>query len=239
MNSSKKLKLLFGASYLLLLTSFLYYFFSNFNISEFLDYKFIQSYRENLIVYKNQNIFFIIVIFLVFCLFWVSMLGFGSPIALAGGFIFGKWLGTVIVVFGLTFGSLCLYLIGKFFFYNLINKKFAKKFKHLQNIFHKRQLIAMIVFRFVGLVPFFIANLLPIIFNIKLRNYFLGTFIGILPSIFILVSVGSGISNAIFYFDEIPRLSTLILLPEIYLPMIGFFGILLISIFLKKFFPKK
>jgi len=239
MNSSKILKLLLGASYLLLLTSFLYFFFSNFNVSEFLDYKFIQSYRENLIVYKNQNIFFIIVIFLVFCLFWVSMLGFGSPIALVGGFIFGKWLGTVIVVFGLTLGSLCLYLIGKFFFYNLINKKFAKKFKHLQNIFHKRQLIAMIVFRFVGLVPFFIANLLPIIFNIKLRNYYLGTFIGILPSIFILVSVGSGISNAIFYFDEVPRLSTLILLPEIYLPMIGFFGILLISIFLKNFFPKK
>ena len=94
----------------------------------------------------------------------------------------------------------------------------------------------MIIFRFVGFVPFFIANLLPVIFNIKVKNYYLGTFIGILPSIFILSSLGSGLSDAIYQFETFPSLTSLIALPEIYLPIIGFFSIIVASIFLKKIF---
>ena len=96
----------------------------------------------------------------------------------------------------------------------------------------------MIIFRFVGLVPFFIANLLPVIFNIKVKNYYLGTFIGILPSIFILSSLGSGLSDAIYQFETFPSFTSLIALPEIYLPIIGFFSIIVASIFLKKIFQK-
>ena len=97
----------------------------------------------------------------------------------------------------------------------------------------------MIIFRFVGLVPFFIANLLPVIFNISIKNYYLGTLIGIFPSVFIMVSLGSGLSNVINANETMPSFLSLIMLPEIYFPIIGFLIIVVLSVFLKKFLNKK
>jgi uncharacterized membrane protein YdjX (TVP38/TMEM64 family) len=100
-------------------------------------------------------------------------------------------------------------------------------------MFEKKQLLVMIIFRFVGFVPFFLANLLPVIFNINVKNYLLGTIIGIMPAIFIMVSLGSGISEAIYNFEKFPSLLSLISLPEIYIPVVGFFIFLILSILLK------
>jgi uncharacterized membrane protein YdjX (TVP38/TMEM64 family) len=105
-------------------------------------------------------------------------------------------------------------------------------------MFKTNQLSVMIIFRFVGFVPFFLANLLPVIFNIRLKNYFFGTFFGILQSIFILVSLGAGLSKAIYHFDTFPSFFDLISLPEIYFPILGFFVLLIITFVYKKFFFK-
>jgi uncharacterized membrane protein YdjX (TVP38/TMEM64 family) len=161
------------------------------------------------------------------------LLGFGSPVALIGGFIFGKWIGTIVVTISLSIGALCLYIFAKFFLYDFLKEKLFFKFKNLNLIFQKNQLLVMIIFRFVGIVPFFLANLLPVIFNINTKNYLLGTIIGIMPAIFIVVSLGSGFNEAIYSFEEFPSLLSLIFLPEIYLPIIGFFIIIILSIFLK------
>ena len=91
----------------------------------------------------------------------------------------------------------------------------------------------MILFRFVGIVPFFLANLLPVIFNINAKNYLLGTIIGIMPAIFVMVSLGSGINEEIYSFEEFPSLLSLIFLPEIYFPILGFFILVILSIILK------
>ena len=74
----------------------------------------------------------------------------------------------------------------------------------------------------------------PVIFNINAKNYFIGTFLGILPSVFILSSFASGLSEALFKFEKFPSLISLLVLPEIYFPIIGFIIILLISLILKK-----
>jgi len=239
MHQEKKIKLLLGLFYVSILISFIFILFSNFNLEELSTYQFIQKNKDQLNLLKQNKLIFLILIFFIFTIFWVSLLGFGSPIALLGGFIFGKWIGSLLVVFSLTMGSLCLYLIGKYFFYEFLNKKLHNKFNYLEKIFSKNELLIMIIFRFVGLVPFFIANLLPVIFNISIKNYYLGTLIGIFPSVFIMVSLGSGLSNVINANETMPSFLSLIMLPEIYFPIIGFLIIVVLSVFLKKFLNKK
>ena len=239
MHQEKKNKLLLGLFYVSILISFIFILFSNFNLEELSTYQFIQKNKDQLNLLKQNKLIFLILIFFIFTIFWVSLLGFGSPIALLGGFIFGKWIGALLVVFSLTMGSLCLYLIGKYFFYEFLNKKLHNKFNYLEKIFSKNELLIMIIFRFVGLVPFFIANLLPVIFNISIKNYYLGTLIGIFPAIFILVSLGSGLSNIVNTNETMPSFLSLIILPEIYFPIIGFLIIVVLSFFLKKFLNKK
>ena len=78
------------------------------------------------------------VFFFLFTIFWVSLLGFGTPIILIGGFIFGKWLGTILVVFSLSVGALCLYSMGKYFFYELLKKNLLSRFKKFEKMYLRR-----------------------------------------------------------------------------------------------------
>ena len=236
MDKIKKIKIFIGLVYLVILSIFLYFLFHNFNFEDISSIKVIQSNQDQLNILKENNLILLISIFFLITVLWVVLLGFGSPIALLGGFIFGKWIGTIIVTTALSIGALCLYIFAKYFLYDFLKENLFTKFKNLNLMFQKKELLVMIIFRFVGIVPFFLANLLPVIFNINTKNYLIGTFIGILPAVFIMVSLGSGFSDAIYIFDKFPSLLSLIALPEIYFPLIGFFFILVLSILLKKKF---
>jgi len=234
MEKSKKVKITLGLFYLIVISSFLYFLLAQFSLEDISSIKIIQSNADKLNELKSNNLFYLAVFFFIFTVFWVSLLGFGSPIVLIGGFIFGKWLGTILITLSLSTGALCLYLMGKYFFYEFLKKNLLFRFKSFEKMFSENHLIIMIVFRFVGFVPFFIANLLPVIFNINTRNYFFGTFIGLLPSVFVLSSFGSGLGEALYKFETFPPMLSLLVLPEIYFPILGFICIIIISFFLKK-----
>jgi uncharacterized membrane protein YdjX (TVP38/TMEM64 family) len=236
MKKTKKIKIVIGLIYLVVLSTFLYSLFQNLNFEDISSIKVIQSNKDQLNILKENNLILLISFFFLFTVLWVMLLGFGSPIALIGGFIFGKWIGTIVVTTALSIGALCLYSFGKYFLYDFLKEKLFTKFKNLNLMFQKKQLLVMILFRFVGFVPFFLANLLPVIFGINTKNYLIGTFVGILPVIFIMVSLGSGFNDAIYSFNEFPSLLSLIALPEIYFPLIGFLIILTLSLVLKNKF---
>ena len=72
------------------------------------------------------------------------------------------------------------------------------------------------------------------IFNIKIKNYFFGTLIGMIPQLFIMVSIGSGLEKIIKTNNSPPSFSEIIVSKEIYLPLMAFIVLVVISIFLKK-----
>ena len=234
----KSIKILIGMTYLIVVSIFLFWFFSNFSIEEITNYKFIQSNRDYFINIKNKNLLLISILFTLLTLLWVFMLGFGSPVALLGGFIFGKWIGTFLVALGCSFGASLLYLFGSYFLKDLIKNKFAKKYENLQKKFKKNEFTIFLIYRLVGGIPFAIANLLPIIFNVRFRNYFFGTFFGILPSLFIIASLGHGFEKTVQRNDQSISFIELILLPEIYVPIICFLLLMIISILARKIFYK-
>ena len=133
MEKTKKIKLFIGLSYLLIVSLFLYFFFSKFSLQEITSYDFLRNNRSYLIDLKNSNLFLVSISFLFLTVLWVfPFLGFGSPVALMGGFIFGKWIGTLVVVTGLSVGATFLYIFGNYFLRDLIRKKFLNKFQNLE-----------------------------------------------------------------------------------------------------------
>ena len=235
----KKFKILIGFIYTIIIVYFLYELLTRVSLQDITSHNFIQSYQEKLALYKSKNILILIIVFCIFVNFWVLMLGFGSPVAIIAGFIFGQWMGTLLTALSLSTGALMLYFLGKYFFYDFLKKKYQNKFNFLNKIFKSNELTIMIIYRFVGLVPFALANLLPVIFSIRPFNYFFGTLIGILPSVFIFVSLGNGFSEALYQYDNYPSLKELIKEPGIFQPIIGFILIIFISYFVKKKFFKK
>ncbi len=238
MRKTKNIKIIIGLFYIILLFIFLYLFFSKFTLEDITTYKFIQANREYLANIKQTNTILLSFAFLIFTIIWVLMLGFAIPIILAAGFIFGKWLGVLLAVGSLSIGATILYIFAGYFFKDLIEEKFLSKFKNLETKFKKNEFIFFLIYRFVGGIPFQIANLLPILFNVKRKNYFFGSFLGIMPQGFIITSLGSGISEIIKNNDTVPSLLDLLAFNEIYLPILGFIFLVFLTIILKKFFYK-
>tara|TARA_A100001388_G_C28768324_1_gene502189 strand:- start:2 stop:724 length:723 start_codon:yes stop_codon:yes gene_type:complete len=239
MRKAKKIKLFIGLFYVLVVGLFLYFFFSKFSIQEITSYDFIKQNRTYFLSLKNSNLLLISSIFLLLTILWVfPLLGFGSPVAILGGFILGKWIGTLIVVLGLSIGATFLYMFGNFFLKDLVREKFLNKFGNLEIKFRNSEFIYLLIYRFIGGIPWQISCLLPTMFNVKVKNFFFATFIGIIPQIFLAVSIGSGLEKIIEENIEAPKIIDIIFSPDIYLPLSAFICLVLISIFFRKLFYK-
>ena len=172
-------------------------------------------------------------------LFYPSLVfEFIVPLVLIAGFIFGKWSGTLLATVSLTLGATILYLFANYFIKDLIEEKFSKKFSNLNDKFKKNEFIFFLIYRFIGGIPFQIQNILPVLFNVKLKNYFFGTLLGMTPQIFVWATLGNGIEKIIYKNIQVPSFKDLILSPEIYLPIIGFIVILILGLLTKKKFFK-
>jgi len=239
MEKTKKIKTFIGLSYLILVCLFLYFFFSKFSLQDLTSYDFIKQNRSYFFELKNSNLFLISIIFLLLTILWVfPFLGFGSPVALFGGFIFGKWIGTLIVVLGLSVGATFLYMFGNYFLKDFIREKFLNKYQSLEMKFKKSEFIYLLIYRFIGGIPWQLSCLLPTLFNVKVKNFFFATIIGIIPQIFLAVSIGSGLEKIIDQNSEVPKITDVIFSQDIYIPILAFFGLILFTIFLRKIFYK-
>ena len=236
MEKTKKIKLFIGIFYIILVSLFLFLFFSKFSLQEITSYDFIKNNRDYFAELKKSNLISLSIIFIIFTIIWVLAGGFGSPVALFAGFIFGKWLGAFIVAIGLTVGASFLYIFANFFLKDFVKEKFLIKFYNLEKKFKKSEFIYLLIYRFVGGIPFAISNVLPCIFNVKIQNFFWATLIGIVPSIFIICSLGEGVEKIIDRNIDAPSFNELITTPQIYVPLIIFVLLVMSTIFLRKFF---
>ena len=234
---SKNFKLFLGFTYLLLLAVFLYFIFSNTQINrlnDFLYYKELQLGLENFI---SANFLINIIYFFIFTVAWVALLGFGSPILIFSGILFGKWIGTIISIISISIGALILYIIANFFFRDTVKKILEQKFKKYIQLFQKNEFYYFFLYRFIGGlgVPFFLQNILPVLFNMKKKNYFFSSLFGFVPSFFVFNTIGAGLNNYIEKSENFSFLE-LVLLPEIYFPILMFIVLIIISLLIKKKF---
>tara|TARA_Y100000768_G_scaffold313695_1_gene248480 strand:- start:337 stop:1059 length:723 start_codon:yes stop_codon:yes gene_type:complete len=240
MEKITKIKIYIGISYIILVGVFLFFFFSKFSLQQVTSYDFIKENSLYLTSLKNSNLFLVFVIFLILTVLWVfPFLGFGSPIALLGGFIFGKWIGTIVVVLGLSTGATFLYVFGNFFLKEIIKEKFLNKFQNLESKFKQSEFTYLLIYRFCGGIPWQLSCIIPTMFNVKVSNFFYATLIGIIPQIFLAVSIGSGIEKIIDENIEAPSIIDLLSTKDIYIPIIIFFILIIFSIIVRKFFYKK
>ena len=239
MEKAKKIKLFIGLFYLILVALFLYFFFSKFSLQEITTYEFIKNNRDYFTELRQTNFYFLITVFFLFTIIWVLAGGFGSPLGLFAGFIFGKWIGVFILIFGMSIGATGLYVFANYFLKDLIKEKFLQKYQNLEIKFKESEFTYLLIYRFIGGIPFGISHFLPCLFNVKVSNFFWATFIGIMPQLFLICSIGSGLEKIIENNLQAPGIFQIIKTPEIYLPLIIFAVLIILTIFLRKKFYNK
>ena len=234
---SNNLKIFLGISYLFILFIFLYLIFINIQIDRLSDFTYYKDLQSDLDIYVSENIIINLIFFSLFTILWVALLGFGSPILIISGILFGKWVGTIISVISISLGALILYTIGNFFFRDLVKQILEKKFEKYIKLFQRNEFYYFFIYRFVGGlgVPFGLQNLIPILFGMKKINYFFASFFGFIPSFFISNTIGAGLNS---YVEQAQSFSIvdLILTQEIYLPLLAFAILMIISLVIKRKF---
>ncbi len=237
---TKNIKIALGLIYILCLSLILYGFFIFVDVTQLNNYGYIRDKTQFLIEIRDQNLVWFTTLFFLFLILWILLLGFATPMALVAGFLFGKIYGTLISVFGFTIGCTLLYIFANQYFKSLILEKLSKRISKFKEIFNKNEFFYFMIFRFAGGggTPFAIQNLLPVLFNMKIKNYFFSTLIGLFPMVFILCAIGSGIEKIIESNID-PSFLTMIQNKEIYFPILGFFIILFLSFLLRKIYFKK
>ena len=237
--NSLNFKAILGITYLAILSIGLYFLFSVIDIKDLMSYEFIKINKDIILKYKTENFLFLGVIFFIFCIIWILLLGFAMPLLIFSGFVFGKWWGILIVLTSTTLGATLLYMLVGFFFREAITEKLAPKFSKLKEFFIKNDVLYFTCFRFIGGggVPYAVQNVLPVLFNMSIKNYMIGTFLGIIPTTFITVALGSGIESVIEKNTKL-TFSSVFYSPEIYIPIFCFLIILIAAFILKRIFFK-
>ncbi len=234
------IKWIIGSIYLLFLIAGITFLLTNYNISDFFSYEFIRLNKNTILEYRYENFLALTGLFFIFSIVWVLLLGFAMPLLIFSGFVFGKWWGILIVLTSTTIGATILYFLVGLFFRDIIKEKLAPKFLKLKKFFNKNELVYFMFYRFIGGggTPYAIQNTLPILFNMSMKNYIIATFFGSMPSMFVTVSIGSGIENII---DQNVKISaaSIIFSPEIYIPIVCFFILILIGFIIKKKYFKE
>jgi uncharacterized membrane protein YdjX (TVP38/TMEM64 family) len=234
---NKNIKITLGAIYLIILIIFLYFIFSKFDISRIGDFSYYKEIQINIEKIIGKNLTINLILFSVFSIIWIVLLGFGSPLLILSGILFGKWVGTIISTASISVGALSLYIIASYFFNDSVNQILKDRFEKYIERFQKNEFFYFFAFRFAGGlgIPFFLQNVLPVIFKMKNYNYFFASFLGFIPGFFIWNTIGAGINKFIKEADEFNFIN-LILSKEIYFPLIIFIILILGSLIIKKKF---
>lgn len=169
---------------------------------------------------------------LVFIMLYVVVVAFSLPVAtlmtLAGGFLFGALAGGLYSVVGATLGSAILFLAARTVLGEWLAKRAGPGLARLRRGFERHALSYLLALRLVPLFPFFVVNLAPAFFGMKLRAYMLATFLGIMPATFVYALAGSGLDHLLAEPGGF-RLET-IMTPQMMVALVGMALLTLLSI---------
>lgn len=205
-----------------------------FDLHSYLTFEALKENRMLLQNFVNESFSLsLMIFFFVYVIAIALSLPGGAVMSITGGFLFGNILGTALVVSAATLGATLLFLIAKTTLGEMLQHKTGPWLEKMKKGFQDNAFYYLLTLRLVPLFPFFVVNLVPAFLGVKIRDYILATFIGIIPGSFVFVSVGTGIGSV---FDRGEAFSaSSVLTPEILIALLGLGALSLLPVAFKYF----
>jgi uncharacterized membrane protein YdjX (TVP38/TMEM64 family) len=116
-------------------------------------------------------------------------------LSLATGFLFGRWVGTGVIVISATIGAALVFLAARYLFADAMRAKLGGKLRELSDGFARDAFSYLLFLRLVPLFPFWLVNLAPAFTGIRLSTYVAATAIGIIPGAFVFANLGQSLGR--------------------------------------------
>ncbi len=208
------------------------------DLGKYLSFDTLRENREFLTSYVAMNLLLAIVIFGGAYIATVALsLPFGTFLTLTGGFLFGQWLGTVVVVACATSGATVLFVIAKTALGDSLRARAGAWMHKLEEGFNANAFSYLLTLRLVPLFPFVVINLVPALLGMRLGHYVTATLLGIIPGTFVYVSVGAGLGSVFDSGEEFSPAS--VATPEIIIALCGLAILSLVPVIYKRIQARK
>lgn len=159
----------------------------------------LSSFHEHKAALQNISTKHSFLTVILFSSLYIGSVALSLPIAtlltLAAGFLFGWIKGTLLVVASATIGASIIFMIAKSSAGQTLRDKAGPLYKKAEENMNDNAVSYLLFLRLVPVFPFFLVNILPALFNIPLRIFFITTFLGILPGSTVYVYVGQELGN--------------------------------------------
>jgi len=211
--------------------------FFAFGLQRYLSFDSLRTHRAWLLQQVGQHRLLVLSAYIAIYILAVALsLPGGLVLTLAGGYLFGQWLGTVATVLAATTGATLLFLAARSAVGGLLRARAAPWLDRLKQGFRANAFSYLLFLRLVPAFPFFVVNLVPAFLGVSLRVFIVATLIGIIPGTFVFATVGAGLGDLLDQAKE-PSLAS-ILTPQILTALIGLALLALLPVAYRKWFHK-
>ena len=191
-----------------------------FDLDRFVSFEALSEHREHLVGFVDRHAVLAPVLYVALYALVVALsIPGGVILTITGGFLFGPWLGTGLVVIGATAGATLVFLIARTALGDLLKARAGPRIKRMEAGFREDAFNYLLVLRLIPIFPFWLVNIVPAFLGVSARVYVLATFLGIIPGSFVFASVGNGL-GAVLEAGGRPDLGILFE-PEVLLPIAG------------------
>ncbi|HLE63920.1 MAG TPA: VTT domain-containing protein [Pyrinomonadaceae bacterium] len=127
----------------------------------------------------------------------------GSLLSLTGGLLFGTLLGGSLIVVGASCGAICAFLLARYAGRDVIEKFISgRRLEKFDNLVHGSGLSAVLFTRLVPLLPFNFLNFAWGLTSVRLRDYVVGTVLGITPGAFVYANLAGAVARSLERDDQ-------------------------------------
>src|SRR6266498_3852986 len=160
--------------------------FFYFDLKQYLSLEALKANRDSLLAYTDAHYAVSVLIYIaLYCLQTAFSLPGAAIFTLAGGFLFGSFVGTLYVNIAATSGATLAFLAARYLLRDWVERKFGNRLGPIQEGFAKNAFSYLMTLRLIPLFPFFLVNLVSGLTRIRLGTYVLATAIGIIPGSFV------------------------------------------------------
>ncbi|HEX2187940.1 MAG TPA: TVP38/TMEM64 family protein [Longimicrobiaceae bacterium] len=119
----------------------------------------------------------------------------GAVASLAMGLLFGRWLGTLLIVSAATLGATLLFLAARHLFADAARRRLGPRARRVMEGFGRDAASYLLFLRLVPVFPFWLVNLVPAFTPVRTRTFVLTTALGILPGSFVFANLGESLGR--------------------------------------------
>lgn len=204
------------------------------DLGRYVSFESLQSNREMLQEFINQNGFLAALLFgLIYAVVTAFSLPGGAFMTITGGFLFGWLVGGLIVVFGATIGATALFLIARTAVGGFLEARTGPFLQKMEDGFRANALCYLLVLRLIPIFPFWLVNLVPAFLGVSTTTYIIATFLGIIPGTFVYASVGNGLGALFEAGASTDSLLMTIFQPQFLAPLVGLAALAILPVVYK------